>query len=130
MVRFLTVFALAIVPTTVSAGSIDSVNATTEVSSGKRYLKVYGKFTTSAAGYMVQVRIKCPAKPALDEGPLAANVTGKPDYIRLSDKEVDAQTYEVSVTLVEDNVEGTPVKKTFKVTTDGTTWMVAEVKVD
>ena len=60
---------------------------------------------------MVQVRIKCPAKPALDEGPLAANVAGKPDYFRLSDKEVKAQTYEVSVTLVEDNVEGAPDEK-------------------
>ena len=128
MIRLLFALALTALPATTFAGSIDSVNATTEESGGKRYLKVHGTYTTSITNHMVQVRIKCPAKPALDEGPLAANVAGKPNYFRLSDKEVEAQTYEVSVTLVEDNVEGVPVKKKFRVTQNGANWMVTEVR--
>lgn len=133
MLRFsylvlLAVMAVGAAPSTGRAGSIDSVTVGTEAKLGTTYLKVEGGYTTSAANIIIQVDIKCTTKPALDEAQLAAELLAGSKYKRLSNKAVEAQTYEVTVTLLEG---GTPVstkKKTVTVTQpDANTWLVTEV---
>jgi len=131
MVRFLCTLALVTLPATaLAAGSIDTVNVGTEVKDGKTYLKVDGGYTSSSSVFIIRVDIKCTTKPALDESDLAAELLPSSKYKRLSNKEVEVQTYEVTVTLFENGVAAPAKKKKVNVTKDGANWIVTEVLLD
>jgi hypothetical protein len=104
MIRTACLFAVLLVPAGAFAGSIDSVNVSTENSAGTDYIKVSGTYTSNAAMKIIQVDLVCTTDATKTENGLAVQIVSGTEYKRLSNNAASANTFRVTVTLFENGV--------------------------